>query len=85
MLIIDSFGLIRVGRYLQNSCLEFDAQHPIIIPKHHSLTSSLIIHFHQKLLYAGPQVLQATIRQQYWPIGDCKLALLSQNAFSALE
>ena len=30
MPIIDSFGLIRVGGRLQNSCHEFDAQHPII-------------------------------------------------------
>lgn len=70
--IIDSSGLIRVGGRLQHSCLDFDAQHPIILPKGHPFTISMVMHFHQKLLHAGPQCLLATIRQQYWPIGGRK-------------
>ena len=73
MLINDSFRLIRVGGRLQTSYQKFDAQHPITLPEHHPLTSSLIIHFHQKLLHAVPRVLLATIRQLYWPTGDRKL------------
>lgn len=70
--VIDSFGLIRVGGRLQNSYLDYDAQHPIILPKGHPFVVSLVLHFHEKLLHAGPQCLLASIRQQYWPIGGRK-------------
>ncbi|XP_075157744.1 uncharacterized protein LOC142231011 [Haematobia irritans] len=69
---LDSNGLIRVGGRLQNSILSFEAQHPIIIPKSHPVTSSLIMHYHQNLLHAGAQCLLANIRQKYWPIGGRK-------------
>lgn len=65
--IVDSFGLIRVGGRLQNSFLNFDAKHPIILPKCHPITISIISYYHQKFLQAGPQCLLANIRQQYWP------------------
>ncbi|XP_075162915.1 uncharacterized protein LOC142235550 [Haematobia irritans] len=69
---LDSNGLIRVGGRLLNSILSFEAQHPIIIPKSHPVTSSLIMHYHQNLLHAGAQCLLANIRQKYWPIGGRK-------------
>ncbi|XP_059225785.1 uncharacterized protein LOC131997922 [Stomoxys calcitrans] len=71
--IIDEFGLIRVGGRLQNSTLDFDARHPIILPKKHPFTASMVMHFHHKLLHAGAQCLLAAIRQQFWPIGGRKL------------
>ncbi|XP_059217672.1 uncharacterized protein LOC131994802 [Stomoxys calcitrans] len=42
--IIDEFGLIRVGGRLQNSTLDFDARHPIILPKKHPFTASMATH-----------------------------------------
>ncbi|XP_075170108.1 uncharacterized protein LOC142242414 [Haematobia irritans] len=69
---MDSDGLIRVGGRLQNSYLNFDAQHPIIVPKQHPLTTSMVMYYHEKLLHAGPQCLLANIRQQYWPLGGRK-------------
>ncbi|XP_037811070.1 uncharacterized protein LOC119603189 [Lucilia sericata] len=73
MPIIDSIGLIRVGGRLQHSILDFDARHPVILPKQHPFTKSLVMYYHQKLLHAGPQCLLASIRQQYWPLGGRKL------------
>ncbi|XP_036320454.1 uncharacterized protein LOC118734967 [Rhagoletis pomonella] len=69
---LDSGGMIRVGERLQNSSLSFNARHPIILPRYHPLTRSIIEHYHRKLLHAGPQALLATIRLQYWPIGGRK-------------
>ncbi|XP_036344475.1 uncharacterized protein LOC118753713 [Rhagoletis pomonella] len=69
---LDNTGLIRVGGRLQNAALSFNAKHPIVLPRHHPLTNSIIEHFHLKLLHAGPQALLATIRLQYWPIGGRK-------------
>ena len=72
MPILDSIGLIRVGGRLQNSELSFEAQHPLILPKSHHFTATLVMHFHQKILHAGPQSLLAVVRHQYWPIGGRK-------------
>lgn len=69
---MDPTNLIRVGGRLENSCLDFEAKHPIILPKLHPLTQALIMESHQKLLHAGPQCLLASIRQQYWPLGGRK-------------
>ena len=66
------FGLIRVGGRLQHSTLNFDAQHPIILPKKHPFTTALVLHFHEKLLHAGSQCLLSSIRQKYWPLGGRK-------------
>lgn len=73
MPFMDREGLIRVGGRLQNSFLNYEAQHPIILPKHHPVTTSLVLYYHQQLLHAGPQCLLANIRQQYWPIGGRKI------------
>lgn len=69
---IDNFGILRVGGRLKNSLLNFDTKHPIIFPKQHPLTESMITYFHQKNLHAGPQSLLAAIRLQFWPIGGRK-------------
>ncbi|XP_041633560.1 uncharacterized protein [Drosophila kikkawai] len=69
---IDAGGLMRVGGRLQNSQLDFDAKHPMILPKSHHITSAIIDHFHRKFLHAGAQSLLAALRQRFWPIGGRK-------------
>ncbi|XP_075158171.1 uncharacterized protein LOC142231448 [Haematobia irritans] len=73
MPIIDDFGLVRVGGRLEHSNLDFDARHPLILPKNHPITTAVVMHFHNKLLHAGAQCLLAAVRQQFWPIGGRKL------------
>ena len=73
MPMMDNFGVIRVGGRLQHSNLDYNARHPIILPKGHSFTASMVMHFHRKLLHAGSQCLLASIRPQYWPVGGRKL------------
>nr|XP_041632098.1 uncharacterized protein LOC121502487 [Drosophila kikkawai] len=70
--IKDAGGLMRVGGRLQNSQLDFDAKHPMILPKSHHITSAIIDHFHRKFLHAGAQSLLAALRQRFWPIGGRK-------------
>ena len=52
--------------------LDYETQHPILLPKSHSFTTALVMHYHQKLLHAGPQCLLSSIRLIYWPIGGRK-------------
>ncbi|XP_037941449.1 uncharacterized protein LOC119674385 [Teleopsis dalmanni] len=70
---MDNNGLIRVGGRLKNSNLDFNAQHPIILPRNHPLTDAIINHYHRKWLHAGAQSVLASIRLQYWPMGGRKL------------
>ncbi|XP_053964222.1 uncharacterized protein LOC128867152 [Anastrepha ludens] len=69
---IESCGLLRVGGRLKNSALDFEAQHPVILPRRHPATQAIIMHFHRRNLHAGPRSLLAYIRLQYWPIGGRK-------------
>ncbi|XP_017848265.2 uncharacterized protein LOC108603731 isoform X3 [Drosophila busckii] len=77
--ILDGSGLIRVGGRLQNSILDYDARHPLLLPKDHPVTRAIIAHFHAKFLHAGPQSLLAALRQRFWPIGGRKTVAATVN------
>ncbi|XP_055590945.1 uncharacterized protein LOC129743026 [Uranotaenia lowii] len=62
-------NLIRLGGRLANSNETVDVKHPIVLPARHPFTRLLLEHYHLKMLHAAPQLLLATIRLQYWPLG----------------
>jgi len=64
----------RVGGRLQNSELNFDQQHPPILPKGHHITTLIIEDTHNKNLHASGQLLLALIRHKYW-IPDARTVL----------
>nr|XP_041633409.1 uncharacterized protein LOC121503245 [Drosophila kikkawai] len=70
--IIDELGLLRVGGRLKNSALDYEARHPLILPRQHPVTRAIILHFHRRNLHSGPRSLLSSIRQQFWPIGGRK-------------
>lgn len=61
-------GLIRVGGRLKNSNLDFDACHPILLPRNHELTRKIIREEHVRNMHAGTQATMAFVRQRFWPI-----------------
>lgn len=65
---LDEDGLIRVGGRLQKSKLNFDEKHPILLPKDHKITESIIREEHLRNMHCGPQMLLYSVRQQYWPV-----------------
>lgn len=65
---IDSAGIVRVGGRIQHAQISYNAKHPILLPKGHSLTNLLIDHYHITHLHVGPQALQFLIGQTYWII-----------------
>lgn len=66
---IDHQGLLRVGGRLENANhLTYDAKHPIILPKSHKITKSLVFWYHSQLHHVGPTSLLTQIRMKYWPI-----------------
>ncbi|XP_055622274.1 uncharacterized protein LOC129765861 [Toxorhynchites rutilus septentrionalis] len=67
-------NLIRVGGRLEYSSEPISKKHPIILPALHPLTKMIFEHYHKQLLHAAPQLLLATVRQRYWPLGGRNLA-----------
>jgi len=71
---LDYAGLIRVGGRLQRSMLTDDAKHPYLLPRESHVTSLLIIAFHRRFLHAGPKLIIAMLRQEFW-IVSCREAV----------
>ncbi|XP_037790101.1 uncharacterized protein LOC119585554 [Penaeus monodon] len=62
-------GLLRVGGRLAHSELEYDARHPLILPKD-SPVSKLLIHWqHEKSAHSGRYYVLSHLRQRYWILG----------------
>lgn len=71
---LDGDGIIRVGGRLQNSNLQIDQRHPIVLPKRHKITELMMHDVHLRTKHSGPQSMLNTIRQKYWPLGGRNLA-----------
>ncbi|XP_072400318.1 uncharacterized protein [Diabrotica undecimpunctata] len=71
---LDEQGLLRVGGRLKFTSLEIYKHHPYLLSSTHNLTKLIFKHKHAALLHPGPQLLLASIRQFYWPIGGRSLA-----------
>lgn len=71
---IDKNKLMRVGGRLENSSYTYNKKHPILIQSTHRFTKLLFEFEHTKLMHAGPQLLLAIIKDNYWPIGGRSLA-----------
>ncbi|KAL7725869.1 hypothetical protein ACLKA6_016420 [Drosophila palustris] len=48
--ILDHAGLLRVGGRLQNSDLDYEAKHPLLLPRRHPVTAAI---YYQRFLHAG--------------------------------
>lgn len=65
---MDKTGLLRVGGRLDNSDLNNDVRHPILLPHNHELTRRLILYEHVRNLHAGAQSTMTAVRQRFWPL-----------------
>jgi hypothetical protein len=63
---LDGNQCLRVGGRLRNSELNFNQQHPLILPKGHHITTLIIEDTHNKNLHAGGQLLLSLLRQKFW-------------------
>ena len=63
---LDKKGYLQVGRRLQHSQLPYESKYQLILPPAHHITELIILNEHLRLLHAGPQLLSASVRQQYW-------------------
>lgn len=74
-IFLDENKTIRVGGRLFNSVdFSFDKKHPVLLCSKHIFTRLLFKHEHKRLLHAGPQLMLATIQDQWWPLRGRNLA-----------
>ncbi|XP_062556862.1 uncharacterized protein LOC134221690 [Armigeres subalbatus] len=66
ILLVD--GVIRVGGRLRHAPVPYGQRPPMILPDKHRLTEMIMVHYHRKLLHAGPQLLAAVVRERFWPL-----------------
>ncbi|XP_052748143.1 uncharacterized protein LOC128200069 isoform X2 [Galleria mellonella] len=71
---IDFDNLIRVGGRLNDSHYDYNVKHPILLSGKHRLCELIFNMLHKKFMHSGPQLLLATARHNYWPIGGLNLA-----------
>jgi hypothetical protein len=64
--LLDKEAYLRVGGRLQHSRIPYDSKHQLTLPPAHHFTEMIIMNEHLRLLHAGPQLLSASLRQQYW-------------------
>ncbi|XP_043485239.1 uncharacterized protein LOC122513069 [Leptopilina heterotoma] len=69
---LDQDGVLRVSGRLNNAPIEYDAQHPIILPKHR-LSELLARQAHLRCLHHGPQLTLYVLRQNFLIIGGRNL------------
>ncbi|GFW63505.1 integrase catalytic domain-containing protein [Trichonephila clavipes] len=66
-IFLDEDEILRVGgRLTKQHTLSFDQKFPIIIPKHHPITTLVIRQFHLRGFHSGTQMTLSLIRQHYW-------------------
>ena len=63
---IDQEGLLRVGGWLQQSTLLYQAMHQMILPPDHHFTKLVVLAEHIRLHHAGSQLLTASLHEKYW-------------------
>ena len=61
--LVDSNGLLRVRGRLENSTLDFQEKHPVILPKGHLVSELIIRHFHEKVHHQARLITSGAIRQ----------------------
>ena len=61
-------GLIRVGGRVSSVPLPFESKHPIILPKDHVVSSSIVRFYHEVYGHAGREHVISLLRQAFWII-----------------
>lgn len=63
-----SHGLLRVGGRLKNADMEFQAKHPILLPKQHHVSTLIARHYHEASAHSGAEHVLSLIREKFWII-----------------
>ena len=71
---VDKDGLLRVGGRLEQAGLNYEEQHPLILPASHHVTTLLVNYYHERELHQGRHLTLGLIRSSgLWIIGAKRL------------
>jgi len=70
---LDREGVLRVGGRLMHADIPESQKHPALLPKNHHVVDVIARHYHMQNLHAGPNLLLAILRQQFWPVNGLYL------------
>ena len=72
--VVDKDGLLRVGGRLKQGGLNYEEQHPLILPASHHVTTPLVNYYHERVVYQGRHFTLGLIRSSgLWIIGAKRL------------
>ena len=67
---LDDEGVLRVGGRVQNSTLDFQVKHPVLLPKDHHISECILRHFHRHGAHQGRGMTLNALRSSgFWIIG----------------
>ena len=67
-------GVLRVGGRLQKAeVLSWDEEHPVILPKHHHVSQSIVRHYHEFAAHSGREQTLCELRRKFWIISGRSL------------
>ena len=58
-------GRIRHARHLNHS-VDYNAMHPMVLPKEHPISGIIVRYYHEALGHAGREHVLSAIRQRFW-------------------
>ena len=67
---LDECGVLRVGGRLSNAECSYSQRHPVILRRHHELTTLIIRAEHIRLLHSGPSLVISSLSRQFHIIGQ---------------
>jgi hypothetical protein len=67
-LYIDKNGILRCKGRIDNSTLDFDSKHPILLPSKHRFIELLVRDVHESVKHNGIRDTLTTTRERYWII-----------------
>ncbi|XP_059045010.1 uncharacterized protein LOC131840832 [Achroia grisella] len=65
---LDDKHIMRVRGRIEHSQEDYDAKHPIILPRDHHISKLIVADAHEKTLHGGPQLMHNYISTRYWII-----------------
>ena len=66
--VIMDDGVLRVGGRISRAPIAPDAMNPMILPKHHHVTTILIRYVHERNGHCGVEQVLSLLREQFWVI-----------------
>jgi hypothetical protein len=70
--VIDKHDILRVGGRLKNANIEFGQKHPILVPKSHRISETILQHYHARSEHQGRHITHGAIISAGYHVEDAR-------------